>query len=243
MKKIVNNKTYPGNVIYAVFGDYADGYAYYFDPVDVECDIEEIIRREFDDTDRKVFYYMYKDGMSKRDIANELKSTEEAVYDMLTRILRRLRYPHQARLLKNYTNTVKVFENDGNKSASELVALCSPVDAPVAVVENGHVKAIVLNAGEYDRLIKKAAIAEQWEKEAKQKVQAESDVFRKALRLIIDRGNVSTMLLQRELHIGYAHAGQIIDEMEQYKFISPYIPDKKREVYITEEQYDELFGE
>lgn len=243
MKKIVNNKTYPGNVIYAVFGDYAEGYAYYFDPVSAECDIEDIMLREFDDADRKVFYSEYKDGKSKRDIANEIKSTEGAVDDIIARILRRLRHPKRSKLLRDYVSAVRVFEDDGNKTASELVALCNPVDNTVAVVENGHVKALVLNVGEYDRLVQNAAITEKWEKEAKQKIQSESDIFRKALRLIIDKGTVSTILLQRELSIGYAHAGRIIDEMEQYKFISPHIPDKKREVYITEEQYYKLFEE
>lgn len=243
MKKIVNNKTYPANVICDVFGDHAEGYAYYFDPVDAECSIEDIMRNKFDDADRKVFYAKYKNGMTYREIAGELKSTEEAVRDTLTHILRRLRHPNQSRLLKDHTNMVKVFYLDENRSASELTALCNPVDDPVAVVENGNVKAFVLNIREYDRLTQKAAIAEKWEKEAKQKVQAESDIFRKALRLIIDEGTVSTMLLQRELGIGYAHANQIIDEMEQCKFISPYYPDKKREVYITDEQYNKLFEE
>lgn len=243
MKKIVNNKTYPANVIYDVFGNYANGYAYYFNPVDAECAIEDIMRSEFDDTERKIFYDKYKDGMTIGKIAEELKITEDAVLDIHTRILRRLRRPRLSKQLQDYAGMVNVFDLDGNKIVDELVGLCGSGDYPVAVVKNGHIRAIALNANEYDRLMQKVAIVEKWEREAKQKVQAEADIFRKALRLVIDKGGVSAMMLQTELGLGYAHANRIIDEMEQCKFISPHISGKKREVYITERQYEELFKE
>lgn len=239
MKKIIDRKTYPANVIYDVFGS---GDPFYFDPVDCECVIEDIMRREFTDEYRKVFYSIYKDGKSKSETAYELHSTKKEVSEIHRLTLRRLRHPKQSKLLKDFADPVDVFENDG-KYVSELLELCGPVDYPVAVVENGRVRAFVLSVSEYDRLTQQAEIARKWEREAKQKVQSESDIFRKALRLAIDKGTVSTIILQRELQIGYAHAAKIIDEMEECKFISPHIPEQKREVYITEEQYDKLFDE
>ncbi len=238
MKKIFDRKTYPANVIYYVFGT---GDPFYFDPVDCECAIEDIMRREFPDEDRKVFYAIYKDGKTKGETADELKKTKEEVSETLRLTLRRLRHPKRAKPLQEFCNTVEIFGNDG-RLVSELLEKRVPF-YPAAVVENGHVRAFVLDVAAYDRLTQQAEIAAKWERETKQKVRAESDMFRKALRLIIDKGSVSTMLLQLELQIGYAHASQIISEMEEYKFISPHIPEQKREIYITEEQYDKLFGE
>lgn len=238
MKKIIYRKTYPANVIYDVFGS---GDPFYFDPVDCECVIEDIMRREFTDEDRKVYYAIYRDGKTKGETSDELKRTKDEVSEMDRLIFRRLRHPKRARLLREFCNTVEIFENDG-RSVSELLEKRVPF-YPAAVVENGHIRAFVLDVADYDRLTQQAEIAAKWERETKQKVRAESDIFRKAVRLIIDKGSVSTMLLQLELQIGYAHASQIISEMEEYKFISPHIPEQKREIYITEEQYDKLFGE
>ena len=243
MKKIIDKTKYPANVIYSVFGECADDMSYYFDSVSAECDIEDITSREFDDIERKVFYARYKDGMTKHDITNELQISQDTVNEIIERIFARLIHPRVSKQLRKYADTVKVYEIDDGKSAAELVDMCEPVGDPVVVVKNGRVKAFVLNVREYDELIQKAAIVDKWEKEVKQKVQAESDMFRAAVRVVIDKGAVSAMLLQTELKIGYAHANRLIDEMEQCKFISPYVSGKKREVYIPEEQYDKLFVE
>lgn len=240
MKKIIYRKTYPANVIYDVFGS---GDPFYLDPVDCECVIEDIMRRElFTDTDRKVFFSIYKDGKIEIETADELLRTKEEVNEIRRLILRRLRHPKQSKLLKDFADPVDVFENNG-KLVSELFEKCGPVDYPVVVIENGCVRGFVLSVSEYDRLTQQAELARKWEREAKQKVQSESDIFRKALRLAIDKGTVSTIILQRELQISYARAAKIIGEMEECKFISPHIPEQKREVYITEEQYDKLFDE
>lgn len=64
-----------------------------------------------------------------------------------------------------------------------------------------------------------------------------------ALRLVMKSGKASTSMLQRRFAIGYARAAKIIDQMESRGYISEAIGNKQREVFITEEQYKELFGD
>lgn len=64
-----------------------------------------------------------------------------------------------------------------------------------------------------------------------------------ALRLVMKEGKASTSLLQRRFSIGYARAAKIIDQMESRGYISESIGNKQREVYITEEQFREQFGD
>lgn len=55
-----------------------------------------------------------------------------------------------------------------------------------------------------------------------------------AVRLVVDKQQVSVSLLQRMLRIGYTRAARIIDSMEQSMYIGPYQGDKPREVLIKE---------
>lgn len=64
-----------------------------------------------------------------------------------------------------------------------------------------------------------------------------------ALRLVMQAGKASTSMLQRRFQIGYARAARIIDQMERRGFIAEGMGNKQREVFITEEQYRELFGD
>ena len=64
-----------------------------------------------------------------------------------------------------------------------------------------------------------------------------------ALKLVIKNGNASVSMLQRRFSIGNPKAARIIDQMELAKFISPSNGSKPRTVYITAEQFKEIFGE
>ena len=64
-----------------------------------------------------------------------------------------------------------------------------------------------------------------------------------AVRLVMKSGKASTSMLQRRFAIGYTRAAKIIDQMESRGFISEAIGNKQREVFITEEQYREIFGD
>lgn len=65
----------------------------------------------------------------------------------------------------------------------------------------------------------------------------------KALKLVIQNGCASASMLQRRFSIGNPKAARIIDQMEEHKFISGPNGSKPRTVYITAEQFKELFGE
>lgn len=63
------------------------------------------------------------------------------------------------------------------------------------------------------------------------------------LALVIRTKQASTSGIQRRFSIGYARASRLIDIMEELKYIGPTTGNSKpRDVYITNEQYCELFG-
>ena len=64
-----------------------------------------------------------------------------------------------------------------------------------------------------------------------------------ALKICIDNGVASTTMVQRKLSIGYPRAARIIDQMEQRKYISTAEGAKQRSVYITIEEYYQIFGD
>ena len=64
-----------------------------------------------------------------------------------------------------------------------------------------------------------------------------------ALKLVIKNGYASASMLQRRFSIGNPKAARIIDQMEVAKFIGPPNGSKPRAVYITAEQFKEIFGE
>ena len=57
------------------------------------------------------------------------------------------------------------------------------------------------------------------------------------------QGFASISYLQRRLSIGYSRAAKIIDQMESRGYISEAVGNKQREVYITEEQFKQEFGD
>ncbi|HMQ96180.1 MAG TPA: DNA translocase FtsK 4TM domain-containing protein [Candidatus Saccharibacteria bacterium] len=75
------------------------------------------------------------------------------------------------------------------------------------------------------------------------------DMFRDAVRVVIEGRKASTSLLQRRLRIGYARAARIIEEMEEQGIIGPADGSRPREVLISSlseldgddspEEYDE----
>lgn len=63
------------------------------------------------------------------------------------------------------------------------------------------------------------------------------------LKMFIDCGQASITLIRRRFAIGYARAARIIDQMEQLNYVSANDGVKGRTVYITEEQFKEIFGD
>lgn len=62
------------------------------------------------------------------------------------------------------------------------------------------------------------------------------------LQFAIATGSVGTALIQRRFGVGYARASRILDQLEKRRFVGPLTAGKPREVYITREQYEQLFG-
>ncbi len=59
-------------------------------------------------------------------------------------------------------------------------------------------------------------------------------LFSEAKEIILRYRQGSTSLLQRKLHIGYARAARLLDQMEQAGFVGPPDGSKPREVYMEE---------
>jgi S-DNA-T family DNA segregation ATPase FtsK/SpoIIIE len=64
----------------------------------------------------------------------------------------------------------------------------------------------------------------------------------RAVEVVLEYGQASISMLQRRLRIGYARAGHLVDQMEQRRIVSPFEGSKARQVLITREMYQEMFG-
>ena len=68
-------------------------------------------------------------------------------------------------------------------------------------------------------------------------------LMKDAVRLIIKTGGVSTSKIQRAFGLGFPRAGKIVDQMEAAGFISAPDNKKLRTVFITQQEFEERFGE
>lgn len=69
---------------------------------------------------------------------------------------------------------------------------------------------------------------------------ADDDMFKDAVRAVIDGHKASTSLLQRRLRIGYGRAARLIETMEEQGIISHADGNRPREVLVS--SLDEVFG-
>lgn len=63
-------------------------------------------------------------------------------------------------------------------------------------------------------------------------------LFQEACSFIIEQGSASTSLLQRHFSIGYNRAAKLIDRMEAKQFISEQKGSKPRDVFLTEQAFE-----
>ncbi len=68
------------------------------------------------------------------------------------------------------------------------------------------------------------------------------ELLPKAVEIVLEYGQASISMLQRRLRIGYARAARLVDEMEIRKIVSPFEGSKARQVLITWDMYEEMFG-
>ena len=69
----------------------------------------------------------------------------------------------------------------------------------------------------------------------------EDDMYKDAVRVVMDSGKASASLLQRRLRVGYARAARLIENMEDQGIIGPADGARPREVLIS--SMDELGGD
>jgi S-DNA-T family DNA segregation ATPase FtsK/SpoIIIE len=69
---------------------------------------------------------------------------------------------------------------------------------------------------------------------------SDDDMFKDAVRCVIEGRKASTSLLQRRLRIGYGRAARLIEEMEERGIVGPADGSRPREVLVS--SLDEVFG-
>jgi S-DNA-T family DNA segregation ATPase FtsK/SpoIIIE len=70
--------------------------------------------------------------------------------------------------------------------------------------------------------------------------EADDDMFRDAVGVVIEQGKASTSLLQRRLRIGYGRAARIIEQMEEQGIIGHADGSRPRDVLVS--SLDQVFG-
>jgi DNA segregation ATPase FtsK/SpoIIIE, S-DNA-T family len=69
---------------------------------------------------------------------------------------------------------------------------------------------------------------------------ADDDMYKDAVRVVIEGGKASTSLLQRRLRIGYGRAARLIEQMEEQGIVGPADGARPREVLVS--SLDDVFG-
>jgi len=68
----------------------------------------------------------------------------------------------------------------------------------------------------------------------------DDDMYKDAVRVVVEAGKASTSLLQRRLRIGYGRAARIIEEMEEQGIVGAASGSKPRDVLVS--SIDDVFG-
>ncbi|MDB5179899.1 MAG: putative cell division FtsK/SpoIIIE [Candidatus Saccharibacteria bacterium] len=68
----------------------------------------------------------------------------------------------------------------------------------------------------------------------------DDDMYRDAVRVVIDSGKASASLLQRRLRVGYARAARLVENMEEQGIIGPADGARPRDVLVG--SFDDVFG-
>ena len=69
------------------------------------------------------------------------------------------------------------------------------------------------------------------------------ELFPLALKTVIECGQASTTMLRRRFAIGFPRASRIIDQMEELGYISQSDGPKGRQVYVTMDEFREIYGD
>ncbi len=72
---------------------------------------------------------------------------------------------------------------------------------------------------------------------------SDEELIKKAMRIAISANNLSISGMQRKLGVGYPKAGKLMDILVERGYVSESVDNKNRKIYMTKEQFEEIFGE
>ena len=72
---------------------------------------------------------------------------------------------------------------------------------------------------------------------------SDDELIKKAMRFAITTGNITISSTQRKLGVGFPKAGKIVDMLVEKGYISEAIDNKTRKIYMTKEEFENVFGE
>lgn len=78
--------------------------------------------------------------------------------------------------------------------------------------------------------------------EDKKSVKAPEEIYVDVLKFVAEAKTASVSMIQRKFPIGYVKSCKIMDWMEDNGFVSPNIADESRDVLISLDNVDKLFG-
>lgn len=128
----------------------------------------------------------------------------------------------------------------------------APIRLQGAYVSGEELKAIANyirenNASHFSKEAEESICMEPKEEEEEDEVREndrENDpYFVEALKLAVTTGNASISMLQRKFRIGFGRAGSIVETMEAKGFVSKQEQNKPRTVFLTADQFNELYGD
>ena len=65
------------------------------------------------------------------------------------------------------------------------------------------------------------------------------ELLNDAIRIVVENGQASILMLQRRLRIGYSRAARLIDQMEERRIIGGYEGSKPRKVLLSREDLED----
>lgn len=137
----------------------------------------------------------------------------------------------------------------------DMLLMCNsePIRLQGAFLTNEEIVSIVNyvkshNKAIFDKDIEKVILVDQNEPEENASAASESEesadekMFPNIMRCFINCGKASTSLIQTRFSLGYARAARIINTLEMRRWVGPSTGAKPREVYMTESQFETIFG-
>ena len=70
----------------------------------------------------------------------------------------------------------------------------------------------------------------------------QDDLIQEVMKLFIEQGQASISMIQRNFRIGYTRAARMIDYLAELGYIGPYEGSKPRKVYMTLDEYNNVFS-